>query len=181
MRVQSLKRLVLSGFLVVSCGQGNGPHGSTTSNTDGTGGDAVTSSGDGDATGGDDAGGGATGGDGNRDATGGDGAGGTADSGGTSSGGSDGGSTSGGAPGSGGVTNPFDAYPDWVFTCSLSRQNDDCPRCRDAKCVFCLHASPEERDEYNAEHEGYERCGTPNPVECSCELVGSECPPCAQQ
>jgi hypothetical protein len=92
---------------------------------------------------------------------------------GTAGQGNDGGSSS---------QNPFAAYPLWVETCAGDRQQASCGRCLDPKCVFCLYASPEEREAYNAEHASEDQCTTPNAVDCSvCSFPVSRCPVCAQQ
>ncbi len=153
---------------VPACGSNSGeePGSSTGGKSAGAGG--------GSSTGGSSAGGSATGG---RDGSGGDASG---------SGGRDnnsGGGSDGGTTGSGGV-NPIDELPTWVFSCYSGRLNANCPICVDPKCVFCLYATPEERDAYNATHEGSDACGTPNPANCSasCLTTVSGCPAaCAQQ
>ncbi len=84
--------------------------------------------------------------------------------------------------GTGGVPSPFVEYPAWVQSCSSARLLASCSGCIDAKCVFCTYASPDERDEYNAELEEAEQCPLPDPLECgSCGHPVSGCPACAQQ
>ena len=175
-RPEAMRRLEWMVYLALLCAPACGSSSGNETGS-GAGGQSTGSGGNsagGSSTGGNSAGGNSAGGGG---ASGGDGSG----SGGRENN-SGGGGSGGGATGSGGV-NPIDELPTWVSACYSGRISANCPVCLDPKCVFCLYASPEEREAYNATHEDSDACGTPNPANCTsgCSSPISGCPACAQQ